>query len=158
MLISLILTSFYHFPFRPSNPTSFSILVIQRRGDTTSGFVQNTHQTSMYALFRASIPFQKSPNLRPFALLPKPPWPWSCWLSVKRKWVKVGQQAFWKQGLKAHTYFLPTLNGLLSPWHSISMTHIYSDDWDGLSSTHNFDITEHEHIESMLTEINDDHS
>ena len=53
-----------------------------------------------------------------------PPWPWSCWLSVKQNWVKASQQAFWKQGLKAHTCFLPPLNGLLSPWPSISMTHI----------------------------------
>ena len=58
------------------------------------------------------------------------PRPWSCWLSVKRKWVKKEKRRFttsiFKTGAESSRPVFATSQWLLSPWPSISKTILFS--------------------------------
>ena len=71
--------------------------------------------------------FQNIPII--FAKLARPR-PWSCWLSVKRKWVKKEKRRFttsiFKTGAESSRPVFATSQWLLSPWPSISKTILFS--------------------------------
>ena len=71
--------------------------------------------------------FQNTPII--FAKLARPR-PWSCWLSVKRKWVKKEKRRFttsiFKTGAESSRPVFATSQWLLSPWPSISKTILFS--------------------------------
>ena len=71
--------------------------------------------------------FQNTPNI--FAKLARPR-PWSCWLSVRRKWVKKEKRRFttsiFKTGAESSRPVFATSQWLLSPWPSIPKTILLS--------------------------------